>query len=102
MTITPEDDGAVRFRSVMLFEEERPPVSLLDPDTARDERVAPIEVCNWCGRGRDDSAWIDIEVLVRDRRMLEDDALPAVVNGICDDCREEMSADTLIGDAAGA
>ena len=40
MTITPGDDGTVRFRSVLVFDEPRPTVPFLDLKTERDS-VAP-------------------------------------------------------------
>jgi hypothetical protein len=91
MVIAPVADGGVRFRSVLVFEEARRPIALLDPTIERDHASAPIALCSWCGRGRSDGAWLDIERLVADARLLERDSLPPVTPGICGSCREQMS-----------
>ena len=71
MTITPEPDGRVHFRCVLVFEEARPPVSLLDPHSERDVGLQPVALCSWCGRAQHGSRWLDIEELVRAARLLE-------------------------------
>lgn len=96
MTVTPEPDAAVHFRSVLVFEESRPPVALLDPHSARDEAAEAVALCSWCGRGQHGSLWLDIEELVRAARLLERVSMPPISYGICAACRDEMSADLLV------
>ena len=95
MTITPEPNNVVRFRSVLVFEEPRPAVALLDEHVARDRDAPVVPVCSWCGEGHDGSQWRQIEELVRDLRLLED-LMPTVSYGICPKCRDLMSADLLV------
>lgn len=64
MTITLEPNGRVHFRSVLVFEEARPIVSLLDPYSERDDGLRPVALCRWCGQGQHGSLWLDIEELV--------------------------------------
>lgn len=92
MTITPEPDGVVRFRSVLVFEESRPAVSLLGGPSTPDGNQPAVPVCSWCGDGHDGARWRRIEDVVRDLRLLED-RLPSVDYGICPTCRSRMSAD---------
>ena len=101
MTITPESDSRVHFRSVLAFEETRPPVSLLDIHSVRDDGLRPVPLCSWCGRGEHGSMWLDIEELVQAARLLEQASLPPISYGICGSCRDEMSADLLVPGAIG-
>jgi hypothetical protein len=101
MTITPESNGRVHFRSVLAFEEARPPVSLLDSHSERDEGLRAIPLCSWCGRGQHDSLWLDIEELVQVARLLERASMPPISYGICASCRDEMSAELLVPSEVG-
>ena len=96
MAVTPRPDGWVHFRSVLVFEERREPVTLLDPHSERDGHAQPIPLCSWCGRGQHGSAWLDIEELVRAARLLEQTSMPPIDYGICSPCRDEMSAELLV------
>jgi hypothetical protein len=96
MTITPGDDGTVRFRSALLLEEPRPALSVLDVQTERDSAAPAISVCSWCGQAHDASGWVGIEELVRGRRLLEETLVPSISHGICPSCRELMSAELLV------
>lgn len=96
MTVTPEPDGRLHFRCSLVFEEARPPVSLLDPRSERDAGLQPVPLCGWCGRGQHGSGWLDIEELVRVERLLERESMPPISQGICGSCREEMSAELLV------
>lgn len=95
MTVSPVAEGGVRFRSVLVSRAPRPPVALLDPTIERDHGSEPIALCSWCGRGRFEGAWLDIERLVADARLLERESLPPVTPGICGSCRDQMSTELL-------
>jgi hypothetical protein len=100
MSIEPRPDDSVRFRSVLVHEETRPPVALLEPDVPRDPDADPVPVCSWCNRGLHGTDWLDIEALVAAARLFERTSPPAVDYGICAACRDDMSADLLVaGDA---
>jgi hypothetical protein len=96
MTITPEPNGGVHFRCVLVFEEARPPVSLLDTHSERDDGVRPVPLCSWCARGQHGSRWLEIEELVRAARLLEQGPMPPISHGVCASCRDEMSAALLV------
>jgi hypothetical protein len=90
MTITPSPDGVVHFRSVLLFEEPRPAVALLERHAIRDEQAPPVPVCSWCSEGHDGLGWRPIEEVVRSLRLLEA-AAPRLVHGVCPSCRDLMA-----------
>ncbi|MEQ8716976.1 MAG: hypothetical protein RIE08_05135 [Acidimicrobiales bacterium] len=96
MTVTPESEGRVHFRCALVFEEARPPVSLLDPESERDDGLEPVLVCAWCGGARHGSGWMDIEAVVQADRLLERASMPPLSQGICASCREDMSAELLV------
>lgn len=95
MTVSPESDDGVRFRCVLVFEEQRHGVALIDPITERNDAAPAVPVCSWCGDGHDGSRWRPIEELVRNLRLLEDQ-LPSICYGVCPTCRDLMSTDLLV------
>jgi hypothetical protein len=101
MTITPEPDGVVHFQSILVFEEPRPPVPLLDLHARRDADAQSVPLCSWCGRAQHGSRWLDIEEVVRVGRLLELESLPPISYGICGVCRSEMSAELLVPGSVG-
>jgi hypothetical protein len=96
MSIAPEPDGRVQFRCVLIFEEARPPVSLIDSNSERDVGLQPVPLCSWCGRAQHGSRWLDIEEFVQAARLLERSPMPPIAHGICASCRDEMSAELLV------
>ena len=101
MTIVPEADNRVLFRSVLVYADWRPPVALLDRYSERDPTAQPVVVCSWCGRGRHGPQWLDIEDLVRADRLLERTSMPPISHGICAACRDDMSAELFGAGGAG-
>lgn len=101
MTISPGPDGSVHFRSVLVFEELRAPVALLDSHSERDTDAPPVALCSWCGRGQHDERWHEVEELVQVARLLEQVSMPPISYGICAACREDMAAELLVPDRAG-
>jgi hypothetical protein len=99
MTITPAPNGVVHFRSLLVFEQARPAVSLLGRRTERDAKAPAIPVCSWCGKAHDGFQWEEIEELARDLRLLED-LVPSISYGICPTCRNLMRADLLVAEAS--
>ncbi|MEO8696213.1 MAG: hypothetical protein ABI658_22040 [Acidimicrobiales bacterium] len=97
MTITSAPNGAVHFRSLLVFEQPRPSVSLLGRRTERNNETPAIPVCSWCGKAFDGFRWDEIEELARDLRLLED-LVPSITYGICPTCRDLMSADLLVSE----
>lgn len=100
MSVDRVPGGGVRFRSQLVFEEERAPVALLDAAAERDPDAEPVVVCAWCNRGNDEDQWIEIDKLLRARRMLERAAPPSVTWSICGACRDDMAVELLVADAS--
>jgi hypothetical protein len=98
MTIAPEADGGVQFRSVLVFEESRSPVALLDPHIERAADAPTVALCSWCGRGQHGAHWLDVEELLQAGRLLERTSMPPISYGICSACRDEMAAELLVPD----
>jgi len=95
MTVTPQSDGHVDFRSIVTFEMSREPVTLLDIGAPRDDAALPIDVCSWCANAHDGDDWLDVESFMQASRLLEQPLLPSISYGICPTCREQMSIDLL-------
>lgn len=96
MTITPEPDGHLRFRSEMTFEMERPTVAALgrSDDPATDDAI---DVCSWCGKGFDGEGWHPVEEVLSARRMLAGTTPGRVRFGLCPACRDEVQRDLVCG-----
>lgn len=92
MTVTPGRHGTVSFRSVLVFEEPRPTVSLIDLRAERDAAGPAVEVCSLCSRAHDGARWSDLEDLMRRRRLLEAPQVPPVAYGVCPPCEALLSA----------
>ena len=92
MTVQAATEDHVQFRSVLLREEPRAPVALLDLAADRDPSALPLRMCAWCSRCHDGTSWVDIEDFVRTDRLLERDLLPPISHGICPDCIASMDA----------
>lgn len=91
--VSPGDGGSVDFRSRLIFEEERPQVSLVARDAARKVTAEPIQVCCWCARGFTGDRWISIDELVWSQSHLENEPFPEVSQGICSECASVMSSE---------
>lgn len=76
-------DGHVRCRSVLVHEEERPPVPLLARHAPRSDAI--LHLCSWCKRA-DAGGWVELEEAVRRLELLAADALPGLSHGICGEC----------------
>ena len=101
MSIAPQPDGRVQFRCNLVFEEPRPPVSLLDISSERDVDLQPVPLCSWCARVQDGAQWVTIERFVQTARLLERSSMPPIAHGICAFCRDQMSAELLVPDHHG-
>jgi hypothetical protein len=92
MAVQPEPEGAVGFRSVLVREQPRDPVPLLAVDVRRDPSAPMVRVCSWCCRCFDGRRWVEVEDLVRERRLLEP-PLPRLTHGICPACDQQVMAE---------
>jgi hypothetical protein len=90
-TITPGPDNGVQFRSVLVDEEPRPAVHILNPLVPRDHGLPAVPVCSWCAAAHDGEQWRRIEDVARDLRLLEE-LVPGISYGLCPTCRDRISS----------
>lgn len=93
MSLTPAPDGSVGFRSLLVFEMDRPEVLELRRAGSSGEGAA-IEVCCWCAAARDGATWRVIEEVLATSRALEG-ASATIVHGFCERCAKVARADLL-------
>lgn len=89
MTVAPDTDGCVDFRTETLEVREREPIPLLSPDVPRSD--AFVRACGWCNRidvGTDD--WIEVEDAVVRLRLFEQEAVPHLSHGVCESCHATL------------
>jgi len=96
MVVAPMAGHRVGFVCTLLFEQERPLVTLLDKAANRESGREPVKLCSWCGRGEHRSQWYPVEELIQAARLLENQSMPPVSYGVCQECRVEMAADLLL------
>ncbi|MGA2686412.1 MAG: hypothetical protein ABSF51_15340 [Verrucomicrobiota bacterium] len=89
MTMASLGAGALEFRSLLLREEARPKVELLDPHFPRTEEW--LTVCAWCKKV-DVAGWVEVEEAVRRLRLFDRARLPRLTHGVCPACREVFEA----------
>jgi len=89
--VIPERDGSLQFEGVLVREEERPVVPLLDPESDRSEEI--ISMCSWCKRIQIESHWHDVESALITHRFFEATQLPMISHGVCEDCVQLFEMD---------
>lgn len=89
MTVAPETEGCVDFRTETLEVHRREPQPLLSLDIPRSDDF--VRACGWCNRidvGTDD--WIEVEDAVERLRLFEQDAVPHLSHGVCESCHATL------------
>jgi hypothetical protein len=85
LDLSVHEDRRIRVLSTTLSEEDRPPIALLE--VARTPAETVLGCCGWCKRWRlPTGTWVEAEELVATLRLLEEEVLPGVSHGICDEC----------------
>jgi hypothetical protein len=87
-----EHGGGLELRSMLLREERREPVPLLECSVDRSSRF--LRMCSWCKRI--DAAgsgslprWLEVEDAVTELGLF-DEPLPAITHGLCESCYREV------------
>jgi hypothetical protein len=73
----------VEFRSVLLADEPRDWMPLIDAGLGRSDEL--LRLCSWCARFQVGD-WVEPEVAVRRLRLLERASLPQITHGMCPSC----------------
>ncbi len=81
--ILPLADSALEFRSLLVREEARPKVNLLNPGYPRTEEF--VTVCAWCKKVKA-SDWMEAEEAVHQLQFFDRSQLPQITHGICEGC----------------
>lgn len=98
LEISATADGGLRYRVRTLGEQERHPVSLLDPNSTRSERF--VTVCSWCKRvAAPPRGWLEVEEAVAELELLSGSPPPQLTHGICAECAVALEK-TLRGEPA--
>lgn len=84
LIVTPLPDDCLRFYSIPLKEEERPPVSLFEDAAPRNDEL--LTVCSVCKKVNFADAWIEVEDAVKRLHLLENEPLPQISHGLCCEC----------------
>jgi hypothetical protein len=87
MSIVGMDAGALEFHSVLLREEARPRMDLLNPEFPRTEAL--LIMCAWCKKVNADG-WVEVEEAVSRLRLFEQGRLPRITHGMCPACMEVL------------
>lgn len=88
-------DGTVWFRSRLLREEPRRPVTLLDPWTDRGPET--VRMCGWCKQvWLEEGRWVEAEVAMAALELFALSPPPQLIQGTCPACydtvRDEIAA----------
>jgi hypothetical protein len=78
-------EGGLKFQSVLLDEQPRPKVELLDVNFPRSEEM--LTVCAWCKKVKV-GGWVEVEDAVRELWLFERTQLPRITHGVCPECQE--------------
>ncbi len=89
MSLKGLDGGGVEFRTELIRTEPRPEQPLLKRITSHDDRL--IRMCSWCKRIMCDEAWVPVEQAVVRLHLYDQEKLPAITHGMCDDCYKQLS-----------
>jgi hypothetical protein len=85
LEIAPLEGDALRFTSVLVEEEPRPYMALLDPDAPRSDRF--IAMCGWCKQVKvDETHWLEVEAASEALHLLIQPRLPQITHSICQSC----------------
>jgi len=92
MTLTPLDDGVIVFKSCIVKEVTRDPVSLLDVSTERSDEM--ILICSWCKKIKaEDDDWLEVESAIEKMSLFNKEILPELSHGMCEVCFDKLSKD---------
>ena len=86
MRILPLGKSKVEFGT--WIEREEPytePIKLLDPTVSKAQDKL-LRMCAWCKKVDVVGSWLEIEEAIRQMRLFDRPAIPAITHGICDGC----------------
>ncbi len=79
----------IQFKSWMLKEEKREPVTLLNSEAKRLDTF--LTICSWCKKVQmEDKHWEEVEEAVKKLGLFSDMYLPKLTHGVCPVCKESI------------
>ena len=84
MEVSASDEGGLELTGVLVREEPREAVPLLDASTPRTGEL--LRMCAWCKRVSVEDEWLEVESAIVDLGLFEASQLPQITHGICKDC----------------
>lgn len=91
LVISPLSSGSIQFDAVTVREQERPPLTLLDPVIERSGRT--IFLCSWCKKARlPEGDWLEVEDAIVRLDLLSEPAVPAISNDLCPNCAKVVGS----------
>jgi len=100
MEILPLNESGVQFNTVLVREEEREPVRLLDAFEARSEKI--IRMCSWCKCIiLHDGSCLDVEEAIRRMDLFKEPKLPQISHGACASCGKRWRESIASAKSAG-
>lgn len=84
MILVAGHDRSIDFTTKTLSIEKRATPIFLDP--TKNYRFELVTLCSWCSRIKVNSKWQDLDIAVRNLRLLEEDILPNITHAMCEDC----------------
>ena len=89
LSISAAPDQGLIYRVRTVREEDRKPVSLLDPHLPRSASFAT--VCSWCKRvAAPPRGWLEVEEAIAALSLFSEPPLPQLTHGICDECSRSL------------
>ena len=89
LSVTPHQDGALSLTGLLVREESRPHVALLD-STNSDPNAFQL-ICSWCKRLHlEDNSWVEVEHAISELDLFGLPQVPSLTHGICPDCVSEI------------
>lgn len=96
LRIEPLEAGELSIVSLLVREEERPHIALLEAQATRGDSF--VTICSWCKRvlvGND--RWVEVEAAISQLDLLGSEHPPQLTHGVCSSCetmiRNEIAAD---------
>ncbi len=85
LTIAPGPDDSIQLRGVLVREQERPALSILDRAFPRTRTTLPI--CSLCKKIYVfEARWVELEDAIRQLELFDSRSLPALRHSVCDAC----------------
>lgn len=89
LDLSVDEGGRIRVVSTTLSQEHRPRIPLLERAHTHGDRL--LVCCSWCKKWRQPTGtWVEAEELVATQRLFEEEVLPGVSHGICEECRASL------------